>query len=267
MVETALSYIEATARTPRLSLDDGGSGGMPVIFLHSLAGNSSHWDAQLKHLRTNRRAVAFDLRGHGRSPPPKDGDYSIESQAEDVDAVADNLGIDKFVLIGHSFGGTVAIAYAGSHPERVAGLLLADPSGDARMVPEEQMRQFLSALESNYYPKVIEDYYSQLLVGARPDVREKILQDLRNTSRETVIGTFKATLEYDPFPALRSYHGPKLSIITHLNDMPFSLHRIDTSLPYIRMAGTGHWLQMDKPEEFNKIMDDFLVAIDAKNNR
>jgi len=260
VVETALTYIEAAARTLRLCIDDGGSGGAPVIFLHSLAGNSSHWEAQLKHLRRNRRAIAFDLRGHGCSQPPKDGDYSIESQADDVDEVANGLGIERFVLAGHSFGGTVAIAYAGSHPERVAGLLLADPSGDARMVPGEQMHQFISAMESDSYSRVIEDYYGQLLVGARADVREKILQDLRNTPRETVVGTFKASLEYDPFPALRSYLGPKLSVITHLNDAPFSLHRIDTSLPYMRVTGTGHWLQMDKPVEFNKILDDFLAS-------
>ncbi|MGA9098555.1 MAG: alpha/beta hydrolase [Methanotrichaceae archaeon] len=261
-----MTYIEAAARTPRLGIDDGGTGGMPAIFLHSLAGNSSHWDAQLKHLRTNRRAVAFDLRGHGRSQPPKDGDYSIESQAEDVDAVANGLGIERFVLVGHSFGGTVSIAYAGSHPERVSGLLLADPSGDARMVPEKQMRQFLSAMESESYIKVIEDYYSQLLVGAMSDVREKVLLDLRNTPRQTVVGVFKASLNYDPFPALRSYEGPKLSVITHLNDAPFSLHKIDTSLPYLRVAGTGHWLQMDKPVEFNKTLDDFLASVDANND-
>lgn len=210
------------------------------------------------------RAVAFDLRGHGRSKPLKDRDYSIEHQAEDIDAIANGLGIEEFVLVGHSFGGTVALDYAGIHPERVAGLLLADPSGDARRVPEEQMGQFLRALESESYLKVIEDYYSYLLAGSKPYVREKILQDLQNTPRETVVEAFKASLKYDPFPALRRYLGPKLSVITHLNDAPFSLHRIDTDLPYVRMTGTSHWLQMDKPEEFNKIMDDFIMSIDAK---
>lgn len=263
-----LSYIEATARTPRLCIDDGGPIGKPaikpVIFLHSLAGSASHWNAQLEHLRNNRRSVAFDLRGHGCSSPPTDGDYSIESQAEDIAAVADSSGIDRFVLVGHSFGGTVAIAYAGAHPERVAGLLLADPSGDARRVPGERMRQFLSALESESYSKVIEDYYSQLLAGSKPHVREKIMRDLRNTLPETVVDAFGAPLKYDPFPALRRYSGPKLSVITYLNEAPFSLHKIDTSLPYIQMAGTSHWLQMDRPEEFNRIMDDFIASVDEK---
>ena len=194
-----LAYTEARGKSPCLGIDDGGSGGIPVIFLHSLAGNSSHWDAQLKHLRTNRRAVAFDLRGHGRSQPPKNGDYSIESQAGDVEVVSNYLGIERFVVVGHSVGGTIAIAYASSHPERVAGLLLADPSGDIKRVPEAHFHQFLSALKSESYSNVIEDYYSQLLLGARPDVREKVLLDLRNTPHETVIGTL-LSLEYDRFP-------------------------------------------------------------------
>lgn len=263
----ALSYIEATAKTAGLCIDDGNDGGpagRPVIFVHSLAGSSSHWEAQLLHLRKNRRAVAFDLRGHGCSKPPADGDYSIESQAEDVDSVADSLGIDRFVLVGHSLGGIIAVAYAGAHPERVAGLLLADPSGDARQVPEEQMRQFLFALESESYSKAIEDYYNQLLAGSTPRAQEKVLQDLRNTPAETVVGVFKASLKYDPFPPLRRYSGPKLSVITYLNDAPFSLHKIDTGLPYAKMTGTGHWLQMDRPEEFNRIMDDFIASVEAK---
>jgi pimeloyl-ACP methyl ester carboxylesterase len=260
----ALEYVAATAGVPLLGIDDGGIGGMPVIFLHSLAGNSSHWRAQIEHLRRNRRAIAADLRGHGRSRLPLDGDYSIESMAKDVDVIASYLAIKRFVLVGHSLGGTVAIAYLRRSPERVTGLLLADPSGDARMVPDEQMRPFLGALESDSYSSVIEDYYDRLLVGSRPKVREKVLQDLRSTPRGSVIGMFKASTMYNPLPALQGYIGPRLSVITHLNEAPFSLHRIDTSLPYIRVAGTSHWLQMDRPDEFNRILDDFLASIDAR---
>ena len=71
--------------------------------------------------------VALDLRGHGNSDPALQGDDSIESMAEDIDDVVNALGLQRFVLVGHSMGGSVSIAYAGIHPEKVAGLLLADP--------------------------------------------------------------------------------------------------------------------------------------------
>ncbi len=122
-----------------INVEDTGSGGVPVVFVHSLAGNAGHWLRQLEHLHGERRAVALDLRGHGQSDPPRDGDYSIESMAGDIDVVVNALGLQRIVLVGHSMGGSVSIAYAGLHPEKVAGLLLADPSGDARKVPKEQM--------------------------------------------------------------------------------------------------------------------------------
>lgn len=260
----AIIRIKGKMSSPSLNVDDGGSGGLPVIFIHSLAGNTSHWSAQLEHLRMVRRAVAFDLRGHGNSESPKDGDFKIESLASDIDVVADELGLKRFVLVGHSSGGTVAITYAGSHPEKVAGLFLADPSGDVRKVPGELANQLISALESDSYSRAIEDYYGMLLVGSQPAVREKVLQDLRNTPRETVIGIFKSSLWHDPLTPLQLYKGPKLSVVTTLNDAPFSLHNLDPDLPHILVTGTGHWLQMDKPEEFNQILDDFLALVESK---
>ena len=235
----ALILIKGKMSSPILCIDDGGSGGLPVVFVHSLAGNARQWSAQLEHLRKERRAVALDIRGHGNSESPKDGNFAIESLASDIDAVADELGLQRFVLVGHSSGGTVAIAYAGSHQEKVAGLLLADPSGDVRKVPAEQVNLLMGTLESDSYSKAIEDYYGMLLTGSQPAVREKVIEDLRNTPRETVIGIFKSSLRHDPLTPLQLYKGPKLSVVTSLNDAPFSLHNLDTDLPHIQVTGYG----------------------------
>jgi pimeloyl-ACP methyl ester carboxylesterase len=120
---------------------------LPVVFVHSFAGSASHWQEQLAHLRKKRRAVAFDLRGHGKSAPPKDGDYAIESLSSDIEAVVDELGLSRFVLVGHSLGGAAAIAYAGAHPDRVAGLVLAGAPG---RVPAEQAQNVMGAIEADF---------------------------------------------------------------------------------------------------------------------
>lgn len=104
----------------KLYVDDGGSGGVPVVFIHSFAGDTTHWMAQLEHLRKTRRAIALDLRGHGQSQPPVDLDYSIDGLAADVTSVADALKLERFVLVGHSMGGPTAIAYAAANPSKVA---------------------------------------------------------------------------------------------------------------------------------------------------
>jgi|WetSurSiteA1Bulk_404760.scaffolds.fasta_scaffold15065_3 pimeloyl-ACP methyl ester carboxylesterase len=258
----ALIRSEEAADATAISVDDGGSGGIPVIFVHSLAGNALQWSSQLEHLRKERRAIALDLRGHGLSESPRNGEYSIDSLAEDIESVADASGLQRFILVGHSLGATVSIDYAGRYPEKVAGLLLADPSGDARKLPAEQIQPFLAALESESYAEVIEGYWKGLLVGSDQGVRERVMQDLHKTRRETVVEIFKQSIVYDPLTPLRGYLGPKLSVITHLNDAPFSLHNLLGNLPHVKMSGTGHWLQMDRPDEFNRILDVFLLSIE-----
>lgn len=248
---------ERTRQVVDLHADDGGTGDpLGVVFLHSLAGNGSQWSGQLERQRPERRAVALDWRGHGQAPA--EGDFSISTLAADVDKAVNRLGIERFVLVGHSAGGLVALEYAGDHPGRVAGLLLVDPAGDARLAPAEQVESFSAALASDAYAATIEEYWRSLLVRSDPAVQERVLADLRATPKETVVGFFQAHRRYDPLPALRSYRGPALTVITPANDAPFSLHNLGAELAHMTVTGTGHWLQMDKPEEFNRILDEFL---------
>ncbi len=245
-----------------LAVDDGGRGRVAVVLVHSGGGNTTHWSAQLQHLRTTRRAVALDLRGHGQSEPPRNGDYSIEAMAGDVAAVADRLALERFVLVGHSLGGGVALSYAGAHPERVAGLLLVDPIADGSKIPADAVRGFLNGLESSASDSFIQGYWTRI-AGADSAVRERLLQDLRATPRETIVQTLKAVMRFDPNPALAGYRGrgPALSIVTPQNDAPFSLHRLGTGMSHKVVTGAGHWLQLERPQEFNHWMDEFLAGI------
>jgi len=127
-------------------VDDGGQGGVPVVFLHSLAGRASHWSSQLARLRTNRRALALELPGHGSAPPASDGDYSIEAMSRAVSSALGPLQLGRVVIAGHSFGGGVALEYARTHPDHVVGLLLLDPISDGRQIPASEVEPFLAAL-------------------------------------------------------------------------------------------------------------------------
>jgi pimeloyl-ACP methyl ester carboxylesterase len=242
--------------TGRLAVDDGGSG-PAVVFLHSLAGNAGQWAAQLGHVRRQRRGVALDLRGHGRSDPPSDGQFRIGAQAADVAAVADALRLERFALVGHSFGAGVALEYAAAHPERVTHLLVADPIGDGTQTPESEVRPFLEALASPAYTETIEGYWSSI-AGSDGSVLERLLADLRATPRDTVVHGLNEVMAYDPKPALGRLRTPTLAVVTPANDWPYSLHRIGAGLPQRVIEGTGHWLQIERPAEFNGILDRFL---------
>jgi pimeloyl-ACP methyl ester carboxylesterase len=261
--DRAVSTTRVSGPAGALALEDGGRslsqaerGSLPVVLVHSLAGNSSQWSAQLEHLHRARRAVALDLRGHGRSEPPRNGDYSIAGMAGDIAAVADTLGLERFVLVGHSMGGGVALAYAGKYPERVAGLVLVDPIGDAKQIPPDEAKSFLAGFESSYDSS--SQAYWTSIAGPDSGVRDRLLHDLRATPKETVTHALRSVMQFDPDPALDRYPGPKLSIVTPYNNMPFSLHRLGRGFAHYVVTGTGHWIQLDKPDEFNRLLDEFL---------
>jgi pimeloyl-ACP methyl ester carboxylesterase len=240
----------------KLAVDDGGSG-PAVVFLHSLAGNSGQWAAQLEHVRKTRRAIGMDLRGHGRSEPPSDGQHRIEVQVHDLDAVVDALDLERFALVGHSFGAGVALDYAAARAARVTHLVVADPIGDGTQTPEEEIQPFLEALDSPAYSETIEGYWSSI-AGSDGAVLERLLADLRATPRETVVRGLHAVMAYDPKPALSRLRTPTLAVVTPANDFPYSMHKVGPGLPHRVIGGTGHWLQIERPADFNRILDQFL---------
>ncbi|HYX25020.1 MAG TPA: alpha/beta fold hydrolase [Thermoanaerobaculia bacterium] len=236
---------------------------LPVLFLHSLAGNGGQWALQLDHVRRRRRAVALDFRGHGESDPAEDGDYSVAGLAGDVAAVADQLDLRRFVLAGHSLGAAVAIEYAGRHPERLAGLLLVDPNGDMSRVPEAEFAPFLAAVRADPLTE-LESYFRQLVVGGDSDAAGWVLEDLRLTHEDAVARAVEGSLRYQPLPALERYPGPKLAIVSDMNRLPYSLHNLLPDLPVSLMAGTGHWVMMDRPEVFNHLLDEFVDEVEKR---
>ncbi len=240
-----------------LHIEDGGTGGVPVVFVHSFAGSTAHWAAQLAYFRKTRRAVAFDLRSHGRSDSPARDEYAVEFLASDIAAVADGLKLKRFVLVGHSMGGAASLAYAGAHPDRVAGLVLVGTPG---RIPAEQAQQVMASLKSDY-ENVMASYWNKLMTHARPQVLAQIQGERKRLSRAVSLSLIQAIFDYDSEPALRRYRGPKLAVITPDQDNPYDLHRFVDDLPHKVVTGTSHWLHMDKPEEFNRILDEFLKGI------
>lgn len=242
-----------------LYVDDGGTGGLPVLFAHSFAGKSNQWKDQLEHLRTSRRAVAFDFRGHGQSDSTANNNFNMPAMAEDIAAVADSLKLDKFVLVGHSMGGSVAIEYASRHPERVAALVMVGTPGKT---PPDQAKKIIASLESDAYQQVMDDYMRQLLVNAKPEVNLLVMKDMKMIPKETSLSVIKTLFAYDPVTTLNKYTGPKLIILTtREQQQQQSIQKFAPGVPVKVIDGTSHWVQMDKPQEFNQVLDEFLHTI------
>ena len=243
----------------RLHVDDGGRGsGVPVLFVHGNTGNLTQWRAQLDHVRQSRRAVAFDLRGMGQSDPARNGDYSIKAMVDDVEAVVDAVKLRRFVIVGHSYGGTVVAAYAARHPE-VAGVVLADSAGNVKIDPK-QANAFLDSIRANR-DAVVPQWFAPILKNSRDEVTNAVLESTRHTPAPVIAGALGGLLTVDMGQLLAAYHGPRLAIAAADIESPASLHVQFPSIPVKKIRGTGHWLMMDKPDEFNALLDEFLATV------
>ena len=100
--------------------------GRNLVLVHGLLGNLAFWYfSVLPQLVEGFRVCVYDMRGHGRSEMSQSG-YSSADMAEDLRGLMDHLGMEQAHVVGHSFGGAVALHYAANCPERVLSLTLAD---------------------------------------------------------------------------------------------------------------------------------------------
>lgn len=101
-----------------------------LLFVHGYAGVLESWEYQLNYFARNYRVVALDLRGHGQSDAPYTN-YTMDEMVSDLQAVVEDLEFpEKFILIAHSFGGSIAVEYANAHPERLEKLVLIATAGE-----------------------------------------------------------------------------------------------------------------------------------------
>lgn len=236
------------------------TGRLAVVFVHGLGGRLEQWSAQLAGLGPALRAVAVDLPGHGESDAAADGDYSVPALAAAVGAAIDAGALRRVVLVGHSLGALAAIEYAAGHPERVAGLLLVDPSGDQTRMRPVDRRAWLTAVRQD--PRGECDFnFRHFLREARPEVAAAVLEALEATPEPVLVGALEGSAAYAAAAALERYPGPVASVVSELNDLPVSLHRLRPGLPVRKLRGVSHWLMMDRPAEVLEALWDLLEQV------
>jgi pimeloyl-ACP methyl ester carboxylesterase len=102
----------------------------PVVCVHGYTSSAEAFNALARRLGDRAHILALDVRGHGESGWSADGAYQYSDQAGDLAALVDRLEIDRFVLVGTSMGGIIAMAYAAQHGERLRALALNDIGPD-----------------------------------------------------------------------------------------------------------------------------------------
>ena len=129
---------------PILHYEDQGSGSPAVVFLHYFAGSLRSWDHVAEYLSGTCRCVRVDLPGFGHSAPLPA--YSVQAVAEAVASLVASLALDRYLLVGHSMGGKLALACASAEPAGLSGLVLVAPSPPSpEPMDEAERRRLLAA--------------------------------------------------------------------------------------------------------------------------
>ena len=234
------------------------SGASPIVFVHGMVGYTGFWNSALASSADRRRAVAIDLRGHGNSDAPSDGDYGVEACAGDVIRVLDALVLDQIVLVGHSYGACVTAAVAARVPERVRRLILVDPPGDFTHLTEEVRRTellpYLAALDGDGWREAVATDFEDALKGGTEETKAIVRARLASTPREALRGMFASMMDFGAVKALERYLAtPEASvhaILAPTNVWPFSLHNLLPRITTTVVTGVGHWIMLDEQGRF-----------------
>ena len=117
--------------------------GKPILCVHGITANCRSWDVLASALSPRHRLIAMDLRGRGRSDKPQSG-YSLEHHMRDIVCLMDELGLEKTVLMGHSLGAFISLAFGAQYPDRVDRIILVDGAGK---LSQEQFDHVFEAIK------------------------------------------------------------------------------------------------------------------------
>ena len=158
-----------------INVVDIGDKSPALVFLHYWGGSSRTWRPVIESLSATNRCVAIDFRGWGKSSKAS-ADYDLEALSEDVIGVVDQLGLQNFILVGHSMGGKVAQLVAARQPEGLQQLILLAPAPPIPLeVPEEQRQGMIASYEAR---EGVERVIG--ILSARPlseEHREQVIED------------------------------------------------------------------------------------------
>jgi pimeloyl-ACP methyl ester carboxylesterase len=237
--------------------------GPTIVFVHGWTCDSSSWTGQVPAFAADYRVVTLDLPGHGRSESPQDGELSMDLFARAVEAVRAEAGAERIVLVGHSMGAPVIRQYAHLYPQRVAGLVAVDGPLDLRTFGDLPPG-FPPPLTGPEGRTAREGMIRSMFIAETPvPLQEKILAMMLAAPEATAVGAMTAMFD----PVIRwtdVIDAPALSVYAGTANVPDAAATTELYPKHeaTQMAGTGHFLMMEKPAEFNRVLAEFLDKID-----
>jgi pimeloyl-ACP methyl ester carboxylesterase len=254
----AWSLTAATVDGIQINSASTGKGPETVILVHGWTCDQTAWNEQVPVLSKKYRVLTLDLPGHGKSGAPADGKLSMDLFARAVDAVRAEAKVDRVVLVGHSMGTAVVVQYARLYPRHVAALVFVDGlvTLGNRRGPAPDPTQVAGPDGRKYRETMIRGMFS---ASTTPANQTKILDMMLGAPESTAVGAMNATFD----PAI--WKGdvlsmPILGIYADKSPSGNQAYMKDhfPKMEYHEVAGTGHFVMLDNPPEFNTLLLAFL---------
>jgi pimeloyl-ACP methyl ester carboxylesterase len=273
---------------PHITADDGvrlwyeeAGEGVPVVFVHEFAGEARSWEPQLRFFSRRHRCLAYNARGYPPSDVPDDpAAYSQARAAADILAILDGAGIERAHVVGLSMGAFATLHFGLDHPERALSLVCAGIGYGAEKAQEARFRaeaeQAAKGFEANGSKRFAEVYGSG---AARVQFQAKDPRGWREMvdwlgrhdaqgAAHTMRGVqAKRPSLYDLEVRLRALEMPVLIVAGDEDDhtlLPgIFLKRTIPAAGLLVLPKTGHTINLEEPDLFNRAVADFHTQVTA----
>jgi pimeloyl-ACP methyl ester carboxylesterase len=264
----------------RLYFEETGAG-LPVIFVHEFAGDLRSYELQMRHFGKRYRSLAFNARGFPPSDVPEQvSSYSQARAADDILAVLDHIGERQAHIVGLSMGGFATLHFGLRHPERALSLCIGGCGYGAEPDKRETFRaeadviagmirgEGMAAFAERYAFGPTRVQYQNKDPRGHAEFKAMLAEHSAVGSANTQQGVQKERPSlYSLVEEMRRITLPTL-VITGDEDWPCLLPSIlmKQSIPSAALAvmpNSGHAINIEEPEDYNRIVGDFLAQVDC----
>ena len=243
--------------------------GQPVALLHGFAEDNTIWKEQVSFLQDYCRLILPDLPGSGQSSMLQSNDITIEDYAACINALLENEGIDKCVLLGHSMGGYITLAFAEMFPDKLKAFGLVHSSAFADNEEKIAVRQKgITMMEEqgvfSFLENTTPNSFSENYKKNEPAGITALVEQGKSFSKEALIQYYTAMMHRpDRTAVLEKSKVPVLFItgsedaVIPTDDLLKQVHLPKISYIHI-IKDAGHMSMQEKPAELNNYLLEFV---------
>jgi pimeloyl-ACP methyl ester carboxylesterase len=253
----------------RIHYETSGKGRPALVLVHCWTCDSTFWQDQVARLAKDRQVVTLDLAGHGRSGRTR-RDYTMEAFGQDVKAVADELKLDRMVLVGHSMGGAVILEAAKRLGDRVVGLVPIDTLLDVEQSSDPKETDAVMAKMQADYKGQTTAFIRQYLFAPTtpPAVADRILAQTTAFPPEIAISALRNNWNYKAAPAFDAVKAPIVAVNGDRFPTNFDANRRHApQFDALIMKGVGHYPMLEDPARFGTLFDEALRKVERATAR